>query len=85
MTQNTGASGKGAFFNLLVNNVNSSGAKSALIHAISENATANNFAQALHGVMYTPTSVVTGIRFMWNSGSNFAASGTIRIYGYSKT
>lgn len=35
--------------------------------------------------VYTPASVISGIRFFWESGGNFAATGTIRIYGYSKT
>lgn len=34
---------------------------------------------------YTKTATVSGIRFYWTSGSNFTATGKIRIYGYANT
>lgn len=81
------STGKGCSTHLHVANVNASvGLK-----------TVNGFGwtdDKASGTVYRSTSVhtayfannaVSGIRFYWQSGSNFSAQGTIRIYGYSKT
>lgn len=35
--------------------------------------------------MYTAANAISGVRFYWNGGANFAATGKIRIYGYNNT
>lgn len=82
---NVGASGKGASFDLQIGGVNSSGAKFGRYHSVFESNASGSFIQALYALVYTPASVVTGVRLLWNSGSNFQASGKISIYGYSNT
>lgn len=37
------------------------------------------------GSYYKATNAVSGIRFLWSTGANFAATGSIRIYGYNNT
>ena len=32
---------------------------------------------------YSAANAVSGLRFLWNNGANFAAAGKIRIYGYN--
>lgn len=38
----------------------------------------------ISGGTYKNTSVLTGFSFFWNSGSNFVAQGSVRVYGYAK-
>ena len=38
-----------------------------------------------NSIFYTGTNTVSGFRLFWQLGSNFAAQGKVRVYGYSNT
>jgi hypothetical protein len=48
---------------------------------------ASNPAYTLNNIAtsYIGTTAVSGIRFFWGNGGNFAAAGKLQIYGYSNT
>jgi hypothetical protein len=79
----TTAAGKGAGFSVTVNNCNdtSNGKTLTTVGASQDSATPTWQAVEYFG-FYTNSAAVTGIRFYWSGGSNFAATGKIRVYGY---
>lgn len=82
----TGTAGKGASFVMYVQNTNdATNIKSARVIGITENTVANNFAVNSQGTAYVVANAITGIGFLWSSGSNFKAQGKVRIYGLSNT
>ena len=86
-TGNTGTAGKGASFQMTIQNANdaTSNIKSAIVSCLVENNTASNFAHESRGIAYVAANAISGIRFFWNSASNFKAQGKVRVYGISNT
>jgi hypothetical protein len=77
------STGKGANLELMVQNCNSTTSiKSVRILSLTEGAS-TFYSIARHGT-HKPNNAISGIRFFWGSGSNFAAQGSIRIYGVLK-
>jgi len=75
------SAGKGATFVINVENVNSA----AGLKTASSTAVFQNSAAGANGSVITTAYVggaASGIRFFLNAGSNFAAQGVIRVYGY---
>jgi hypothetical protein len=78
--------GKGASFTLHVRNANdATNLKTTSCEcAHQETVTPGYRFQNFMGV-YSAANAISGIRFYWLGGNNFAATGTIRIYGYNNT
>ncbi len=72
----------GLNFAFTVQNVNSSAALKVTIgSAVYQSAAAPTYnVDGVNGI-YGSASLVSGVRFLWASGGNFAATGKIRIYG----
>jgi hypothetical protein len=70
---------------IVVKNVNSTTDKALFYRGIyTRPAVPNN--NVIQGVgINVKTSTVSGVRFYWDTGSNFVAQGSIRIYGYANT
>ena len=51
----------------------------------SPNGTANDPTGSSYVGVYRGTSAISGLRFYWSNGTNFTATGKIRIYGYSNS
>lgn len=76
--------GIGGCFFLKVINVNSATSLKMIEAAFStQNAATPTYANGTVGYSYVAANTVSGVRFFWNSGSTFSATGKIRIYGYS--
>lgn len=79
------AAGKGIYFSINLVNANSA---SDLKFISSESMTQEN---ATPSYTHKPTGVaykgaaVSGFRLYWDSGSNFSATGKVRVYGYANT
>lgn len=85
LSQGTQTSSSGAGINFVshILNANSAtGIKSA--HGSAANQGSTGVVLSGVHVGYTAANAITGIRFFWNSGNNFAAQGVIRIYGIKK-
>ncbi len=79
------STGKGVNFCANVLNVNSaSGHKTTSIVSLTHESGANSYGESENRNAYIG-GAVSGVRLYWESGSNFAAQGTIYVYGYSKT
>lgn len=80
------AAGTGVSFVLQVLNANDvTNTKAYLSRALSQDsATPTYQAKGLHG-MYLGANAISGLRFYWNGGQNFAATGSVRIYGYKNS
>lgn len=77
---------RGMNFNIEIENANSSTLlKSCGIRAVSQSDGTPTFQSAIVHGAYTASATISGIRFFWNGGSNFGATGTIRIYGYNNS
>lgn len=80
------ASGKGVNFEILVENANATtSSKTALTKAIAQTASTPSYLAQQYGTTYPAASVVSGFQLLWVSGSNFQATGTVRVYGYANT
>jgi len=77
---------RGANFSFQVNNVNSTTLLKSLAGKVvmQSIATPSVILTGCHGV-HTPANALTGIQFYWNGGVNFAAGGSIRIYGLTNS
>lgn len=80
------ASGKGVNFEILVENANATtSSKTALNRAVAQTASSPSYLAQQYGTTYPAASVVSGFQLLWVSGSNFQATGTVRVYGYANT
>lgn len=80
------AAGKGANFVLFVKNVNSSsGLKTISMQSEYQTNATPGWVSYGVGAVYFAANTVSGIRFLWNAGSNFLAQGSIRIYGINNS
>lgn len=80
------SSGKGTSFRIWIHNVNdTTNIKEITTTQVGQtNATPGWRAYNSYNV-YTSASAVSGVRFYWSGGSNFSATGKIRIYGIQNT
>lgn len=84
----TNGRGYSAVINIWNANATNSTYKSGSVQAVwnDGSATGTNYFQPCTGYLaYRNTSAISGVRFYWVSGANFAAQGKIRIYGYSNS
>lgn len=82
ITGNVLASGKGCNFVLWVKNANSSsGLKSMSVQSEWQQAATPSWNVDAFGAVYFAANILSGIRFLWNGGSNFAAQGSIKVFG----
>jgi hypothetical protein len=80
------AGGTGLDFSIHVKNVNSTTKlKSLVFEGVGHQDATPTYAETYVSGAYPAASVVTGLRLFWSAGNNFAAVGTIYVYGYSKT
>lgn len=78
------AAGIGADFVLHVTNCNdATNLKAVLIKSLSQQAATPAFVSWGGATAYIAASAISGVRFYWNGGANFAATGKIRIYAYN--
>lgn len=76
------SSGKGIDFDVTLMNVNdTSDLKSFFCMSQLQDVNTPSYRFSVIGGTHTPANALTGVRFFWNGGSNFAAAGEIRIYG----
>ena len=78
------ASGAGVNAAIQIQNANSSGLKTLSRDVYVQIGASSYRCYKVNGFVYTGAAV-SGVRLYGASGANFAAQGTIRIYGYSKT
>jgi hypothetical protein len=84
ITGTLAAAGDTTSFFLHVFNANdATNVKSARCASVSRNASGSGIGQD-YWATYDGANAITGIRFYWNTGSNFEAKGEIRVYAYSK-
>lgn len=77
--------GLGCSFAMAVRNANStSKLKGVEVNAGSQSG-ASTYAAELNFCAYTAANAISGIRFYWNGGSNFTATGSVRVYGIANT
>ena len=80
------STGAGCNFTIQINNVNSSSQlKTAISSHMLQTAGTPEYRGAVNITAYPAAATVSGIRFYWSAGANFAAQGSIRIYGYNNT
>ena len=85
-TSNTLLAGTGSNFELTMKNVNSTNsAKSMSSHLEGQSVATPEWTFMDRSGVYNSLSVVTGVRFLWESGATFVAQGKIRIYGYQNS
>jgi hypothetical protein len=82
-----GSSGLGCNFSILVANANdATGLKSVDVSTAANDASgATSFIYFKQMNGYFAANAVTGFRLFANSASNFAATGSVRVYGYAST
>ena len=84
-TGDTLAAGKGINFAATISGVNSaSEAKRLSIDSITNSAATPTYVHNANPHSYVG-GAVSGLRLYWESGANFSAVGTVRVYGYSNT
>jgi hypothetical protein len=82
----TTAAGQGVSLVIEVLNVNTAATgKVANVAGMLQSAATPGYTAVDLSAYFKTASVVSGIRFFWTAGNNFAAAGSIRIYGYSNT
>lgn len=78
--------GKGLNFELMISNVNdATNLKTVFGRSGWQSDATPTYINSLPTCTYKGANAVSGIRFYWESGANFAAQGKIRISGYCNT
>lgn len=78
--------GKGCNFDIRVLNANNTSQFKSIMSSIMWNdTTGTSYINSEKRVAYIAANAVTGFRLFGTFGSNFAAAGTIRVYGYANT
>lgn len=78
--------GRGTSFVMTVTNANDASTRLKGFNSqsvVQSNST--GYSRPSTGGVYLASSALSGIRFFWNGGNNFGATGNIRIYGYNNT
>lgn len=80
------STGKGLSFVMHIMNANdATNAKAVFANMVMQtNATPTYLGRSEWGE-YTAANAASGVRFFWNGGNNFQATGKIRIYGYNNS
>lgn len=89
-TQNVGitttSAGQGLCFSILIENANdATNLKTMFIKAMGQSAATPAYTSRDKNVAYKAAAAVSGGRLYWLGGSNFSATGKIRIYGLTNT
>jgi len=87
LIQNVLGAGQGVNFELKVSNVNDAvRLKSASFEAVTQSTAVPAYNAELGArVAYKGANTVSGLRFYWNAGANFAATGKVRVYGIANS
>jgi hypothetical protein len=85
ITSTITSAGTGAGFEIRVLNANDA-TKVKVLHVVgtSQSAATPAFINYYSDGVYNPANAVSGFRLYLNGGSNFAATGKVYVYGYSK-
>ncbi len=83
---NVNSGGKGCNFQISILNANDTGRFKGIDQsAVWNDNTGTSYVYTKRFSAYVAGNAVTGIRFFATGGANFAATGKVRIYGYSNT
>ena len=86
VTSTVTSAGKGGGFTVQIQNANdSSNAKTGIAQAMTQDGAGPGFVGVTRGIAYNAANAISGFRLYWSGGANFAATGRVRVYGYSKT
>lgn len=77
--------GKGLSFDFLVSNANDAVNIKTAIGRYAEQTGASAYDSAQNFYSYIKASAVSGFRLYWGGGSNFVATGKIRVYGFQNS
>ena len=78
------SAGKGTNFQITIINTNDTGRfKGISTNIVWNNDAAVDYAYDIRCGAYFAANAVTGVRLFLNAGSNFAATGSVRVYGYA--
>lgn len=76
------SAGIGLNFEIRISNANdATRIKTAVSEYGSQKTSTPGYSVGIAGTSYSAANAVSGIRFLWNGGNNFGATGKIRIYG----
>lgn len=77
---------KGLSFSATILNVNdATNAKGLLANSIYQSNGTPTYSSEDARTIYPAANAISGIRFFWSGGNNFAATGKIRVYGYNNS
>ena len=80
------AAGTGLNFYLFITNANdATNAKGVAGKSVYQSAATPAYTLGGGQAVYTAANAVSGVRFKWDAGGNFAAVGTIKIYGFQNS
>ena len=80
------SAGVGVGGQITIQNVNNTtNAKTGTVQLSGQTSATPSFRVAINGLGYSAANAISGFRLYWGTGSNFAATGTIRVYGYANT
>jgi hypothetical protein len=86
ITHSVYGTGKGASFTLHVRNANdATNLKTTSCECAHQETVTPGYRFQNYMAAYSAANAVSGISFYWSGGNNFAATGTIRVYGYNNT
>lgn len=75
---------KGVCVSIEIRNVNSARLKNVAAEMVGLSSNLDNAYQVYRAAFaYTKATSVSGFRFSWNNGANFAVGATVRVYGWS--
>lgn len=80
------SAGKGGSFTFEIKNVNdATNLKTVHARTVGQTAATPGYTSIYSDGVYIAANAVTGFRLFLNAGSNFAATGKVRVYGYNNT
>lgn len=80
------SAGKGVSFTITIVNANdTANLKLIAVEALAQTAATPAWTAQKASYGYFAANAISGLRFYWSGGSNFSATGSIRIYGYNNT
>lgn len=81
----TTSAGVGGGFSIQVQNANdATNIKTGSVSATSQDAATPTAISLTRGIAYNAANAISGFRLYWSGGANFAATGKVYVYGYSK-
>lgn len=86
ITNNTTSAGLGCGFTMSIHNANdTTNLKTGVSQVLGQSGAGPNVNFTSFGIAYNAANAISGLRLYWVSGSNFAATGKVRVYGYANT